>query len=84
MVDGLTGTLNKSNFEYLVKKYLEHCGESEYYALLILDVDNFKNINDSMGHQVGDTVLESTEKSFPRHFAGQISWGVSAEMNLLC
>lgn len=70
MVDGLTGTLNKSNFEYLVKKYLEHCGESEYYALLILDVDNFKNINDSMGHQVGDTVLESIGEILPKTFRG--------------
>lgn len=49
--DGLTGLLNRGSFDRL----LSHHGED--VALMIVDVDEFKQINDEFGHEVGDDVL---------------------------
>ena len=52
--DSLTGLPNRSYFQAnqarLVKSKISH-------ALLVFDLDNFKKINDSLGHQVGDAIL---------------------------
>ena len=52
--DTLTGLPNRSYFQAnqarLVKSNISH-------ALLVFDLDNFKKINDSLGHQIGDAIL---------------------------
>ncbi len=52
--DELTGLLNKAATQQLAENSLK--GNS-VCALYIIDVDHFKNINDSLGHMFGDTVL---------------------------
>lgn len=54
-VDPLTGLYNKSATELYIRKLLREAPVSG--ALMIIDIDNFKNVNDSMGHQFGDRVL---------------------------
>lgn len=54
-VDALTGVLNRSAFESKTREVLAPSGVRR--ALVIADLDHFKNINDSHGHAAGDKVL---------------------------
>jgi len=53
-IDQLTGLYNK---QYLREKYASRDGEERKTALLFIDVDDFKPINDTYGHMAGDEVL---------------------------
>ncbi|MCI9274406.1 MAG: diguanylate cyclase [Clostridiales bacterium] len=55
--DALTKLYNKGATQNLIKGYLSACNTEEISALMIIDVDNFKQVNDSQGHLFGDTVL---------------------------
>lgn len=57
--DSLTGLLNKSTVERVARTYLERHSEVEYSALFVIDIDQFKMINDQLGHRAGDEALET-------------------------
>lgn len=66
--DGLTGLYNKESFITLFQEYMESRQKSKAsFALLMLDIDDFKKINDTYGHILGDRFLkkfsEAMEKS---------------------
>ncbi|MDU7028990.1 diguanylate cyclase domain-containing protein [Robinsoniella peoriensis] len=54
--DSLTGALNRISFEQKIEKYLSG-HETDMSAFLMLDIDNFKQINDFLGHTKGDEIL---------------------------
>ncbi|WP_321397109.1 diguanylate cyclase domain-containing protein [Emcibacter sp.] len=57
--DELTGLLNRRAFSEEVRKRIAHQKRSrENCALLFVDLDNFKTVNDQMGHATGDEVLQ--------------------------
>lgn len=57
MIDTLTGILNKqSSFETL-KEYLKVRDDDTICVLILMDLDDFKGANDTLGHAVGDTIL---------------------------
>jgi diguanylate cyclase (GGDEF)-like protein/PAS domain S-box-containing protein len=56
--DSLTGLPNRPYFEERFAEVLARCRRSgEPLALMILDLDNFKPVNDTLGHEVGDQLL---------------------------
>lgn len=56
--DGLTGVYNHREFERCLKLEVERWRRSGgAFSLLLLDIDRFKSINDTCGHQAGDEVL---------------------------
>jgi diguanylate cyclase (GGDEF)-like protein len=63
--DALTGLVNRSEFENRLRRALQKTGEAEIeHALLYIDIDQFKLVNDSCGHAVGDQLLQQVGKLF--------------------
>src|SRR5690606_1667579 len=58
LTDGLTGMQNRRYFDDALSEYLEEFRRIDKpIGLMILDLDHFKQINDTHGHDVGDSVL---------------------------
>jgi diguanylate cyclase (GGDEF)-like protein len=58
--DHLTGLYNRQTFDgYFELKFTQAVQQTENLSLVMLDIDNFKKINDSYGHQVGDECLKA-------------------------
>lgn len=55
--DQLTGILNKLSFEEYTQNRLDTEIHTVPHALILIDVDNFKGVNDTLGHAYGDEVL---------------------------
>ncbi|EGU46337.1 GGDEF family protein [Vibrio ichthyoenteri ATCC 700023] len=62
-LDQLTGLANRWSFEHWAKKKLAEITHlPSTTALVFLDIDDFKEINDTYGHEVGDRVLQQFSK----------------------
>lgn len=71
LTDGLTGMQNRRYFDDALPEYLDEFGRiGKPVGLMILDLDHFKSVNDTHGHDVGDEVLKSVArclKDFTRY-----------------
>jgi diguanylate cyclase (GGDEF)-like protein len=56
-VDSLTGLVTRRSFDEALRQALSMAGRPEGTALILVDIDGFKDINDTYGHPVGDDVL---------------------------
>ena len=60
LTDGLTGMQNRRYFDDALKEYITEFRRIEKpVGLMILDLDHFKQVNDSHGHHIGDEVLRA-------------------------
>ncbi len=61
--DRLTGLYNRSYFDEVLKSEASRCKRYQTeFSLVFFDLDHFKRINDTLGHQAGDMVLKSVAK----------------------
>ncbi|WP_219703494.1 GGDEF domain-containing protein [Marinomonas lutimaris] len=56
--DKLTGVFNRHKWDEQIKDEIALANRGHHFSLILLDVDYFKKINDSHGHDVGDNVLK--------------------------
>lgn len=64
ITDSLTGLYNRRHFNATIKKELNRAKRNKHYLTLVLiDIDNFKYINDTFGHPYGDTFLIKVSRS---------------------
>ncbi len=61
--DALTGLFNRGAYDLLIQNV-----DTEHMALLLVDVDNFKQINDTFGHDIGDRILKSVAEVLKHSF----------------
>ena len=57
-LDGMTGLLNKTAVKEEIERYLSKQDPKSCHAMIMIDTDNFKNVNDTLGHDTGDRVIK--------------------------
>ena len=74
-VDALTGILNRHAFEKRVESLLQKQDDDSRYAVMLIDVDDFKSVNDTFGHTYGDKVLAGVGNTLRHTFRSEDSLG---------
>ena len=67
-MDGLTGILNKTAATETITDYINESEKDQMHAMLMIDCDNFKHVNDNYGHAIGDEVLKYFSSIMKRTF----------------
>ena len=86
IIDGLTGLYNRKEIQSQIERALAEV-ETEQFSLVMLDIDNFKQVNDTYGHQEGDSVIVAladilrNRRTGPMQSSGR--WGGEEFMVLL-
>jgi len=79
VTDQLTGLYNRRKIDAILMQEVEQAQRYNHsFSLILIDIDYFKKVNDTYGHQVGDDVLQTIAKLFSTHvrksdFVGR--WG---------
>ena len=60
LTDGLTGLYNRNGYNEIMKNYSKD--KDLMVAMMVLDIDGFKSVNDTYGHDIGDCILKNMAK----------------------
>ncbi|MEG2233140.1 MAG: sensor domain-containing diguanylate cyclase [Oscillospiraceae bacterium] len=66
--DSMTHLLNKVTFRRRVNEFLGVIGKSGKHCIMLVDIDNFKQINDTYGHPFGDTIILEASRAISTVF----------------
>ncbi len=71
--DGLTGLINHKTFQEKLRIESLHVSRmNSSFAIMMIDLDHFKGVNDTYGHPVGDVVLKETSRLIAREVRGEV------------
>ncbi|MBT3045577.1 MAG: GGDEF domain-containing protein [gamma proteobacterium symbiont of Ctena orbiculata] len=73
MLDPLTGVLNRRGFDQALTMIIGEVEQQHIanFCLVLMDIDNFKEVNDNHGHILGDKVLRAVAELLTRHTKGK-------------
>ncbi|MEX0992579.1 MAG: EAL domain-containing protein [Solirubrobacterales bacterium] len=71
--DALTGLLNRGRFEQELKAALDSVTAEARISVIVLDLDNFRYTNDTLGHKVGDAILRGVAELLTQQAQGVIA-----------
>jgi diguanylate cyclase (GGDEF)-like protein len=78
-IDKLTGAFNRHAFDELIESAINRSEQKQVpFSIALLDIDHFKTINDSYGHQMGDQVLQQVAQACQSQLSEQdvvCRWG---------
>ena len=84
-MDNLTNLYHKGTAKLLIETYLKQRKQQSLAALLMIDIDNFKVINDRFGHLFGDAFLVEAAKKLKELFrAGDIIGRIGGDEFIVC
>jgi diguanylate cyclase len=70
-LDGLTGVANRKSFDTIIRKSAgEAMNSGDELSMLMIDIDHFKKVNDTWGHQTGDIVLRHLAQTLQKAVRG--------------
>ncbi len=86
-IDNLTGLFNRKKLNEVLSTEISRCKRYEHpLGLIILDIDSFKMVNDTYGHQIGDKVLIELSTILKQHIRStdlSVRWG-GEEFVIVC
>ena len=65
--DSLTGLPNRQLFQTYIEQAISHAKDNQQFALIVLDLDSFKDINSTLGRKVGDLLLRKVAQRITGH-----------------
>ncbi|MGH1377810.1 MAG: GGDEF domain-containing protein [Alphaproteobacteria bacterium] len=74
MTDQLTGLSNRKAFDQEIRRLIEAAKDessTQTFSMILLDIDKFKDFNDTFGHQVGDQVLKLVARTLKAGIKGR-------------
>lgn len=67
-IDGLTGILNRGTVENMIIDFLHNEGKERRHGFVVIDIDDFKSVNDKYGHVMGDAALQVLARRLEKCF----------------
>lgn len=73
--DALTNILNRRHFDEMAERYLQTRSTTDCVALILFDIDYFKQVNDKFGHAAGDAALQTVVQRVREHLRAHDLFG---------